>query len=187
MSAAARRLRMVEALIGTLYRRVGVATPAQLAHLRTTAPGQVVLIDVRAAAEYAVSHIANARRVDPALPTTAMLAAAGDIRGRTVVCYCAVGLRSARFVARHAHVLGQAGAKAVHHLSGGVFRWHNEFRPLVDAYGPTDRLHPVSTPWHRLIARRHLVATTPRAHRPDASVYQPPLRTGDLTRSPPSD
>ncbi|MEZ5849134.1 MAG: rhodanese-like domain-containing protein [Hyphomicrobiaceae bacterium] len=163
MSGGGRRTGLLELLIAALYRDVSTTGPGEIAgRCEAEAEDNTVLLDVRTAGEFAVSHLPGARRVDPAASPAAVVAAAGDIAGRRVVCYCAVGVRSARFAQRCEGLLLQAGAVAVHNLSGGIFRWHNEQRPLVDAQGKTERVHPYARPWDNLVVRRHLLATTPR-------------------------
>jgi len=104
-----------------------------------------LLLDVRTAAEFAVSHLAGARRLDPDQPDLTALGSAE--RARAIVVYCSVGYRSARV----AKVLERAGFSQVLNLEGGIFRWANEGRPLVDAAGAATRVHPFDARWGRLL------------------------------------
>ncbi len=103
--------------------------------------GRVQLLDVREPGEYAISHLRNARNVSPT---------AARVRGldpsKPVIVYCSVGFRSARLGAR----LKDRGFR-VHNLAGGIFQWANEGRPLVDARGPAQTVHPYDAVWGRLL------------------------------------
>ena len=108
-----------------------------------------VLLDARAPAEFAVSHLPGARRVDPDADARALAAALADVdRQRPVVVYCSVGVRSARVTQR----LQEAGFTSVANLEGSVFAWANEGRPLVTAGGPAETVHPYDAVWGRLLA-----------------------------------
>ena len=134
-------------------------TPIELVLI---ADRQGVLFDVRSEAEYRVSHIPGAIHVNPGILLATFLARYGDaVKGKTVVFYCSVGVRSSRLAERVAAGLEARGAEAVYDLAGGIFAWHGEGRALVDASGPTDYVHPYDRAWGRLIARQHLVRTEP--------------------------
>ena len=66
-----------------------------------------VLLDVRTPAEFAVSHLPGARRVDPGGPVSPGLD--GRPRDTPIVTYCAVGYRSANYAGR----LQRAGYRSV--------------------------------------------------------------------------
>jgi rhodanese-related sulfurtransferase len=135
--------------------------PAELDRL--IAEGNVVLFDVRTPAEYQVSHLPGAVHVEPDMRSAAFLDRYADAaNGKTVVFYCAVGVRSSRLAERVAEGLKARGAAAVDALAGGIFAWHGEGRALVDAMGPTDFVHPYDSSWGRLLARPHLARTEPR-------------------------
>lgn len=104
-----------------------------------------VLLDVRTPAEWNVSHLANARRVDP--EATAQ-EAAGDLpKDAPIVAYCSVGYRSG-VVARR---LRAAGFTHVQDLEGSIFQWANEGRPLVHDGQPARKVHPYSVTWGKLL------------------------------------
>jgi rhodanese-related sulfurtransferase len=122
----------------------------------------VVLLDARSEPEFAVSRIKGARRVEPGISATQFTDAFGaDLKGRKVVVYCAVGGRSSALANRIEKVATQAGADGVYSLQGGIFRWHNERRPLVGPVGATDEVHPFSARAARLIERQEGVAYVP--------------------------
>lgn len=105
-----------------------------------------VLLDVRTQAEFDVSHIAGARRVEPGSDGAGL-----DLpRDRPVVVYCSVGYRSARL---GRSLLDQG--YSVRNLAGGVFQWVNEGRALVDDGGKTDLVHPYDATWGLLVEPAH--------------------------------
>jgi rhodanese-related sulfurtransferase len=121
----------------------------ELAAWLAGAPGaRPWLLDAREAAEFALSHLPGARRVDPAARAFSEEVAAG----RPVVVYCSLGYRSAVICAR----LQQAGVADVRNLAGGVFQWANEGRELRAADGAAGRVHPYGALWGVwLCQRRH--------------------------------
>jgi rhodanese-related sulfurtransferase len=127
------------------------------------AKAPLLLVDVREAAEFRVSRIPGAIRVDPGIWTRSLIAQIGEqARGRTVVLYCSVGVRSAKLAGRSQQALLDAGAESVVSMMGGIFRWHNELRALENDAGPTADVHPFDERWGRLISRRHLARQSPR-------------------------
>ena len=106
-----------------------------------------LLLDVRTKAEFDVSHLAGARRVEPGTdPKTISLP-----KDKAIVTYCSVGYRSAAFAKK----LRDAGFTRVENLEGSIFRWANENRPLVNEGGPTDKVHPYNGVWGMLLDRSH--------------------------------
>lgn len=152
----------VEAWVRQGYADVAHLTAEDLAR-RLASGEQVVLFDVREPEEFAVSHITNAIRVDPSVWSWPFLRQhAASSKGKTVVFYCSVGVRSSKLAGRVQNALLEAGAVGVYNLQGGIFRWHNERRGLVDAAGDTQRVHPYDSDWGRLVERQDLVAAEPR-------------------------
>lgn len=109
--------------------------------------GLPVILDVRTADEFAVSHLPSARRVEPDGDAAAQL---GDLPCTTeIVVYCSVGWRSGLFARRLQH----AGYLNVANLDGSIFRWATEGRPLITPAGQTTRVvHPYDLQWGRLLA-----------------------------------
>jgi rhodanese-related sulfurtransferase len=156
-------LAAVEADVKKAFPNVAVMPTADLEAIEKS--GQpVVLLDARSDAEFAVSRIEGAQRVDPSMSATQFKDAFGaDLKGRKVVVYCAVGGRSSTLASRIDRVAKEAGADGVYSLQGGIFRWHNEKRPLVGPVGATNEVHPFSANAARLIERQEGVAYTPGA------------------------
>jgi rhodanese-related sulfurtransferase len=156
-------LAAVEADVRKAFPNVTVMPTAELENIEKS--GQpIVLLDARSEQEFAVSRIEGARRVDPGMSATQFKDAFGeDLKGRKVVVYCAVGGRSSTLASRIDTVARSAGADGVYSLQGGIFRWHNENRPLLGPGGATDEVHPFSANAARLIERQEGVAYSPGA------------------------
>lgn len=98
---------------------------------------QPLLLDVRLPEEFAVSHLAGARRMDFGSGATNVLA--GVPAEQPIVCYCAAGFRSSVMARR----LTRAGHKEVFNLEGAIFDWACEGRALVRAGNqPAREVHP---------------------------------------------
>jgi rhodanese-related sulfurtransferase len=111
--------------------------------LRSGAPP--LLVDVRSEAEYAVSHLPGARRLEPGAPLPADLLSLP--RSTPVVVYSAVAYRSALA----GEALQRAGFTSVRNLDGGIFRWANRNMPLESAGGPASLVHSYGLPWKVLL------------------------------------
>ena len=142
--------------VGELIERDFPDTPtisiAQLAEQIETGPS-VLLVDVRAAEEFAISRLPGAINVPDGANFVARLTEAHrEWRdSASIVMYCSVGYRSARTTSR----LAQEIPGRVFNLSGSIFRWANEGRPLVDGDGETNRVHPFDVAWGRLLNADH--------------------------------
>ncbi|XP_072909183.1 sulfurtransferase Alvin_2599-like [Hemitrygon akajei] len=123
---------------------------------------QVLLLDVRSPAEYEVSHLEGAIRIDP--ETTDMekvvkeLGLADSQAERDVVCYCTVGYRSSKLVQGLGKFLaretgeGLGNSQRIYNLEGGLVKWANEGKPIVDSKEqPTQLVHPYSSVWAYLL------------------------------------
>ncbi len=108
----------------------------------------VILLDTRARAEYAISHIPGARWVGYDDFTPERVA---DIsRDTTVVVYCSVGYRSERIGEK----LRDAGFDRVYNLHGSIFKWVNLGYPITDDQGRrTNRIHGYSAKWSKWLRR----------------------------------
>ena len=113
----------------------------------------VLLFDTRPMAEYAVSHIDGALQLDPNVSAAKFAQLYGEkAAGKTLVFYCSVGHRSSGVAARAAEQLPEAGA--IYNLRGGIFDWHNAGRPVVNAGGETEQIHPYNKNWGQLVTRQ---------------------------------
>jgi rhodanese-related sulfurtransferase len=149
----------IEADVSKRFQEVAQLSADDLAAEMQSAKAPL-LFDVRTEAEYRVSHLSGAERVDPETATDAFLAKyAAAAAGRDVVVYCSVGMRSSGLAAEVQEGLVKAGAASVANLRGGIFGWHNAKRPLVDASGATDFVHPFNDKWGALVARHEQMRT----------------------------
>lgn len=114
-----------------------------LARRLAASDGRIILFDVRAREEIAVSYIEGSIAVDPQTAPAAFLAMHNDrIAATTVAFYCAIGLRSAGFANNLLDDLKAAGATEVLVLQEGIVAWANADLPLINAHGPTRFVHP---------------------------------------------
>ncbi|MGI4873829.1 MAG: rhodanese-like domain-containing protein [Janthinobacterium lividum] len=124
-------------LRGLLKESVPFVSVAQLQ--RQPAP---VLLDTRAPAEFAVSHLRGARWVG--YDSFSLAEMRGLPLDTPIVVYCSVGARSEKIGAQ----LQRAGYTHVRNLYGGLFEWVNEGQPVVTTHdAPTDKVHPYSPAW----------------------------------------
>jgi rhodanese-related sulfurtransferase len=123
----------------------------------------VVVFDVREVDEFAVSHINGAVRVDPDIELAEFANKyAVQLAGKTAVFYCSVGRRSSDLLSQLNGMLKTNGAVAAYNLNGGVFRWHNEQRPLMNEnQQKTAFIHPYNFYWGRLIDNRSAIRYKP--------------------------
>lgn len=126
----------------TLYEySVPLVQPEQLATWQTE-PSEVVLLDIRSAPEYAVSHIAGAQLVD--YDSFKNQDVTHIKKNAKVVVYCSVGYRSERIGEK----LQDLGYTEVYNLYGGIFQWKNVGYQVVDPEGrTTERVHTYNKSW----------------------------------------
>lgn len=142
----------VEQQVAKAFPDIRHITPQELASRLADPAQRIILLDVRSADEFAVSRIAGAVRIAPdERRADAIVQAAGAIEGKFVVAYCAIGLRSSRVLVRVGQMLKERGATGIANVSGGLFRWRNERRPMVDVAGPTTAIHPHNVLWRQLL------------------------------------
>jgi rhodanese-related sulfurtransferase len=161
-------LAKVEAMVRTGYADVAQLPAEKLAEL-VARGDDLLILDVREEEEYRVSHIAGAIQVDPGIWSWPFLSRFGAAaKGKKVVVYCSVGVRSSKLAGRVQEGLSAAGATGVYNLVGGIFRWHNDQRPLVDDKGATALVHPYDANWGGLLLRQEHATTAPRSARMEA-------------------
>lgn len=147
------------------YPEIAHMAPETLATLLDDTPERVLVLDVRKPAEFAVSHIPGAERVDPAMTAERFRQLfAKRLAGMTVVLYCSVGMRSSRLAGRIAADARALGAESVHNLRGGIFAWHNLKLPLEVRGSATNVVHPYGPVWSRYIAARDRIRYAPPLH-----------------------
>ncbi len=104
-----------------------------------------LLLDVREEAEYRVSHLRGAVRVDPDDPEPEL--PAGVDRETPIVAYCSVGYRSSALVER----LRSQGYTDVRNLEGSIFGWANRGLPVFREGVEVRQVHPYDRRWGRLL------------------------------------
>ena len=117
-----------------------------------------ILYDVREAGEFNISHIPGAVHVRPSISDDELKAKVLEhCEGcKKIVCYCSVGYRSSQLVDRIQTLLALTD-KEVHafSLSGSIFKWANEGKPLVDVNGSSTKyVHPYSLTAGTLLDRQ---------------------------------
>ncbi len=128
------------------FRDVPQLSTAELAKwLHDSNREKPLLLDVRTKAEFDVSHLVGASRVDPSANLTDVLPTLP--KGRPVVTYCSVGYRSSSL----AEKLIKAGVPNVSNLEGSIFQWANENRPIVADGQPAQRVHPYNEKFGKLL------------------------------------
>ncbi len=103
-----------------------------------------LLLDVRETAEYRISHLRGAVRVDPGVEP----ALPPDLaRDHPIVAYCSVGYRSSMLAER----LRAQGYTRVRSLEGSIFEWANRGLPVVRNGEEVRHVHPHDRTWGRLV------------------------------------
>jgi len=150
----------VAAVIEQQFPDVRQIDPAELEReLAAPESEQPVLIDVRSAEEYAVSHIEGAIRAETLVEARAVLDQADP--DAPIVVYCAVGYRSAEL----ARELEAAGYEGVRNLRGSIFSWANAGRPVVRNGRQVEQVHPYNKTWGKLL-REDLRTEVPTTEQP---------------------
>uniref|UniRef100_A0A4W3IY81 Rhodanese domain-containing protein n=1 Tax=Callorhinchus milii TaxID=7868 RepID=A0A4W3IY81_CALMI len=123
---------------------------------------RVVLVDARSQAEYEVSHIEGAVRVDPDasnMDNVVQQLGLPDVQkeNKTVVCYCTVGYHGSQMAQKLSGFLANGSGRhevlpRVYNLEGGLVKWANERKEIVDGRNkPTALVHPYNQVWGQLL------------------------------------
>ena len=108
-----------------------------------------ILLDARAAEEFAVSHLAGARLAPDLEAASKVLS--DSPKDRAVVVYCSVGYRSAALTQR----LRERGYTNVRNLEGSLFEWCNRGLPVQRDGKTVEQVHPYDRTWGRFLDRRY--------------------------------
>ena len=103
--------------------------------------GQPVILDARSEAEFDISHLKRARRIDPYRPDLTVLT--DTPRDTPIVVYSSAGYRGARV----ASWLKEQGFREVQNLGSSLFQWANEGRPLYRQNRLVQVVHPYDSWW----------------------------------------
>jgi rhodanese-related sulfurtransferase len=121
-----------------------------------TGQPQPILVDARTPPEFEISHLKGALLIDPYRPSLRSLRTPPP--QTAIVVYSSAGYRGARV----ASWLAKQGYRTVVNLTGGIFKWANEGRPLFREEGrPAATVHPYDQRWGYLLETRY------RAQAPD--------------------
>ena len=108
----------------------------------------VILLDIRTAAEFEVSHLPGARFLNYDSYTNVDLIAIP--KDSKVIVYCSVGYRSERVGEK----LIELGYKNVFNIYGGIFEWKNEGFEVVNKLNQrTDSVHTYNRNWSKWLVR----------------------------------
>ncbi len=115
-----------------------------------TGQPQPILVDARTPTEFAISHLPGALPIDPYRPSLRSLK--NPPTQTAIVVYSSAGYRGARV----ASWLTKQGYGTVVNLTGGIFKWANEGRPLLREEGhPAATVHPYDQRWGYLVEKRY--------------------------------
>lgn len=144
----------VDAKIHHDFQQVKQITTAGLAsQLRDPQRTPPVLLDIRTEAEYEVSHLKDAWRIQPGSPASAIQLP----KDQPIVTYCSVGYRSGAF----AQTLQEAGYTHGENLRGSIFKWANEGRPVFRDGRRVEKVHPYNKTWGLLLDKLHRAEVPP--------------------------
>ena len=144
MVAAGRPLMFELLQRGTAYKfpRVQWIVTKDLARwLNDSSRTPPVILDARTQAEFDVSHLKGAHRIDPYRPDLATISRMP--RDTSIVVYSSAGYRGARV----ADWLGKQGYGRVQNLGSSLFQWANEGHPLYHGERPVQVVHPYDSKW----------------------------------------
>ena len=126
----------------SMYRNTVPLVQAEDVAERQKQNDDLILLDIRSAREFEVSHLEGARFIDydefdsddvKEIPMDA-----------EIVVYCAVGYRSERVGEK----LQELGFQNVRNLYGGIFDWKNNNHTVVNEQGvETDSVHTYNKNW----------------------------------------
>lgn len=112
-----------------------------LIHSDSIPPG-AIFVDIREDKEYTISHIPGAWTKDQFEN--------GTVSPDTpIILYCSVGYRSGKYGEK----LVDMGVENVYNLYGGIFKWTNDGKELVDEKGPTQRVHTYNKKWGKWVTK----------------------------------
>jgi rhodanese-related sulfurtransferase len=116
---------------------------------------QPILLDVRTATEFEISHLRGAHLAGDVQAAQRVLEGAN--KDAAIIAYCSVGYRSSQLVER----LRAAGFSNVSSLEGSIFQWANEGRAVYRDDVRVEFVHPFDDEWGRLL-KPSLRAPPPR-------------------------
>ena len=106
-----------------------------------------LLIDARHIEEYELSHLQTAELFASVQDLLKDVTCHVSTLDTPIVVYCSIGYRSADV----ANSLVKAGFSHVFNLSGGIFQWVNEERPIFQKNQSVKSVHPYNKVWGKLL------------------------------------
>ncbi len=135
---------LVNQFIHLKFPQVKHISSSELAHWLNEDTDRPILLDVRTAAEYQVSHLAEAQLASGRVEDWRDRS---DLQQRPIVLYCSVGYRSARLAAK----LQKMGFDRVWNLEGSIFAWANQDYPVYQLNERVYQVHPYNSQWGKLL------------------------------------
>jgi rhodanese-related sulfurtransferase len=120
-----------------------VSTDQLLSQYRDSSNELPIIIDVREADEFLISHLRTARNIE----TGDRVAELFVDKESPIIVYCSTGYRSAGVAAR----LEELGYSNVQNLRHSIFEWASRDYPLESSSGDTDKIHPFNRAWGSLV------------------------------------
>ena len=124
-----------------------VSTEVLLTRYKAADAKLPIIIDVREAGEFRVSHLGDALHLESAEAISDVIVERGLGKDTEIIVYCSVGYRSASVAAD----LQERGFTKVLNLQHSLFEWANKGYPMIDASGATDKVHPFNKAWSVLV------------------------------------
>lgn len=118
---------------------------AELASMLSKPSTLPLILDARKPEEFAISHLKNAKQINP--DATSFPALQNVPQNQSIVVYCSVGYRSAQVAKR----LQEAGFTHVQNLEGSIFKWANEGRAVYREDRLVQDVHPFDDQWGLLL------------------------------------
>ncbi len=145
VEVAPERWAKLKAEIREAFPGVDQLSTEELKRLLERGDGAPLLLDVREADEFVVSHLEHARL---ATNEDEALSALGKTPlDRKIVLYCSVGYRSSAL----AEKLKARGYTNVFNLEGSIFEWANNGDKIYADGRPVRSVHPYDSDWGRLL------------------------------------
>jgi len=140
-----------------------ISVPRLTEWMAASSPAKPVLLDVRTEAEFNVSHLPGARRVEDSADAAVLLQSLP--KDQPIAAYCALGWRSSKLVER----LQSAGATNVFNLDGTIFAWAVAGGALESGGQAERKVHPFNAVG-RWLLRDDLEANVPAISPVDSNV-----------------
>lgn len=141
-------LNLLQVLIKLTFPEVESLTTRELdLWLKDPDKSKPLLIDARHIEEYELSHLKTAELFTSVQDLLEDVTCDVSTFHTPIVVYCSIGYRSTDV----ANSLVKAGFSCVYNLSGGIFQWVNEERPVFQRNQLVKSVHPYNKLWGKLL------------------------------------